>query len=103
MEPWGTPAQTGAHENDCPFKSTHWNLLLKKLLGSFKELSVMPIHWIYRYADHATPYQILLKYVRKYPWHLLIDYNQKSYKFDAVLREVDTHKNQKVWTQTFLC
>ena len=46
MEPWGTPAQTGAHENDCPFKSTHWNLLLKKLLGSFKELSVMPIHWI---------------------------------------------------------
>ena len=29
MEPCGTPAETGAHEDDCPFKTTRRNLLLK--------------------------------------------------------------------------
>ena len=56
----------------------------------------MPVRLIYRWAHHATLYQILLKDLSKYPWHLLVDYNQKIYKFHAVLREVDIHKNQKV-------
>ena len=46
MEPCGTPAQAHAHVDDCPFKTTHWNLLLKKLSISFKEFPVMPVHWI---------------------------------------------------------
>ena len=29
-----------------------------------------------------------------------LQYNQKIYKFRAVLRKVDIHKNQKVWNQT---
>ena len=45
MKPWGTPAQTGTHKEDCPFKTIYWNLLLKKLTMNFKELHVMPIRW----------------------------------------------------------
>ena len=37
---------------------------------------------------------------KKITWYLSVDYNQKIYKFHAVLREVDIHKNQKVWTPT---
>lgn len=40
------------------------------------------------------------KYLRKYPWHLLVDYNQKTYKRHAILSKVDIYKNQKFWTQT---
>ena len=40
MEPWDTTA------HDYPFKATCWNLLLKQLSISFKELPVMPIHLI---------------------------------------------------------
>ena len=45
MEPSDTPAQTGA-QDDCPFKTTCWNLLLKQLSITFKELPVMPVHLI---------------------------------------------------------
>ena len=36
IEPWGTPASIGDHEDAWPFKRTHWNLALKKLLLSFR-------------------------------------------------------------------
>ena len=32
MDPCGTPALTGNQFDDCPLSSTHWNLLLRKLL-----------------------------------------------------------------------
>ena len=37
---------------------------------------------------------------KKIPQTSLVDCNQKIYKFQAVLREVGIHENQKVWTQT---
>ena len=92
MEPWSTSAQTGAHEHDCPFKTTCWNLLLKKLSVSFKKLPVVML--MFKWAHHATLYQMLLEDLRKYSWHLLLDYNQKIYKFHVVLKEIDLHKNQ---------
>ena len=36
IEPWDTPASAGDHQDVWPFKITCWNLLLKKLLVSFK-------------------------------------------------------------------
>lgn len=36
IEPWDTAASAGDHQDVWPFKITCWNLLLKKLLVSFK-------------------------------------------------------------------
>ena len=46
IEPWGTPASIGDHEDVWPFKRTRWNLPLKKLLISFRGVPEIPVDWI---------------------------------------------------------
>ena len=46
MDPWGTPAVTGSHLDDWPFKTTLWNLWLRKLWISSNGRPVTPINFI---------------------------------------------------------
>ena len=41
-DPWGTPAETSAQDEDWPFKTTLWYLLLKKFSMSFNGVSDIP-------------------------------------------------------------
>ena len=46
IDPSGTPASIGDHEDVWQFKRTHWNLPLKKLLISFGGVPEIPVDWI---------------------------------------------------------
>ena len=46
IEPLGTPASIGDHEDVWSLKRTRWNLPLKKRLISFRGTSKIPIDWI---------------------------------------------------------
>ena len=46
MDHWGTPAVTGSHVDDWPFKTTLWNLWLRKLWISSNGRPVTPILFI---------------------------------------------------------
>ena len=41
-DPWWTPAKTSAQDEDWPFKTTLWYLLLKKFSASFNGVSDIP-------------------------------------------------------------
>ena len=43
MDPCGTPAFTGNHSDVWPFRTTLWNLFVKKLLISSSNASEIPI------------------------------------------------------------
>ena len=46
IEPLGTPASIGDHEDVWLFKRTRWNLPLKKRLISFRGAPKIPVDWI---------------------------------------------------------
>ena len=47
MDPWGTPAVTGSHLDDWPFKTTLWNLWLRKLWISSNGIPVTICFMLY--------------------------------------------------------
>ena len=42
IDPWGTPAETSTQDEDRPFRTTLWYLLLKKFSISFNRVSDIP-------------------------------------------------------------
>ena len=46
IDPCGTPANTGSHEEIWPFNSTLCNLFSKKFWSSFRDIPFMPKHFI---------------------------------------------------------
>ena len=46
IDPWGIPASIVDHEDAWPFNRTRWNLPLKKLLISFRDVPEVPADWI---------------------------------------------------------
>ena len=51
MGPWATPAVTGTYVDDWPFKTSLWNLWLRKLWVSSSGRPAMPIHFMFYFID----------------------------------------------------
>ena len=65
IDPWGTPAKIGPHDDVWPFRITLWSLPENSFKGDRKTLLIYPYSSIYKANLHAKPCQMLLTYLKK--------------------------------------
>ena len=78
MDPCGTPAFTGNHSDVWPFRTTLWNLFVKKLLISSSNASEIPIDLSLKISPSCHTLSKALDIFKKTPRNSRVGYASKA-------------------------